>query len=78
MQLLEALHKDRGVSISKLWVDGGMTRNKLLLQMLADLCGLTIGKTFIEPLSRTVVIHIRGVASVSLVRHGPISTNKLK
>ena len=47
MQLLEALKKDRGMSISKLWVDGGMTRNKLLLQMLADLCGITIGKTFI-------------------------------
>ncbi|KAI0240656.1 Glycerol kinase [Lamellibrachia satsuma] len=40
--LLEALENDCDICISKLWVDGGMTRNKLLMQMLADLCGLNI------------------------------------
>ena len=45
LQLLEALENDCDICISKLWVDGGMTRNKLLMQMLADLCGLNIGKT---------------------------------
>ena len=68
VQLLEALQKDCDMSISKLWVDGGMTRNKLLLQMLADLCGITIGKTCIAQwISQRDLCHTdRGGASFSL------------
>ncbi|XP_024085103.1 glycerol kinase-like isoform X6 [Cimex lectularius] len=40
--ILEAMHKDCGVPLSKVRVDGKMTANSLLLQLQADLCGIPI------------------------------------
>lgn len=42
--ILEAMHSDCGVPLAKLKVDGGMTANRLLLQLQADLIGLSVIK----------------------------------
>ncbi|XP_066905890.1 glycerol kinase [Halyomorpha halys] len=40
--ILEAMHKDTGLPLSELWVDGGMIKNNLLMQLQADLCGVPV------------------------------------
>nr|XP_033323915.1 glycerol kinase-like isoform X1 [Megalopta genalis]XP_033323916.1 glycerol kinase-like isoform X1 [Megalopta genalis] len=40
--ILEALRKDTGLTLSKLLVDGAMTNNNLLMQMQADICGIPV------------------------------------
>lgn len=42
--MLEAMVKDSGTNLSMLQVDGGMTVNNLLMQLQADLTGITVGK----------------------------------
>lgn len=42
VELLEIMEKDAGISLVRVRVDGGMTKNELFLQMLADLSGRTI------------------------------------
>lgn len=46
-QLLDAMNQDSGISLKSLQVDGGMTANNLLMQLQADITGLTIGKFII-------------------------------
>jgi glycerol kinase len=45
--ILEAMDKDSGYPLSRLQVDGGMTSNNLLMQLQADLVGITVGASFI-------------------------------
>lgn len=40
--ILEAMHKDCGIPLDRLQVDGGMTINNLLMQLQADLCGIPV------------------------------------
>nr|CAD7432256.1 unnamed protein product [Timema monikensis] len=40
--ILEAMNKDCGIPLSKLQVDGGMTTNNLLMQLQADLIGISV------------------------------------
>ncbi|XP_043251780.1 glycerol kinase-like [Colletes gigas] len=40
--ILQAMKKDTGLTLSKLLVDGGMTNNNLLMQMQADICGIPV------------------------------------
>ncbi|XP_075211363.1 glycerol kinase 1 [Lycorma delicatula] len=40
--ILEAMHKDCGIPLDRLQVDGGMTKNNLLMQLQADLCGIPV------------------------------------
>lgn len=40
--ILEAMSKDCKFQLIKLYVDGGMTANKIFLQMQADLVGLEV------------------------------------
>lgn len=42
--ILEAMHKDCGVPLNTLKVDGGMTSNRLLVQLQADLVGINVIK----------------------------------
>jgi len=41
-EVLEAMHKDSGVSLSQLYVDGGMSNNNIVLQSQADLLGVPV------------------------------------
>jgi sugar (pentulose or hexulose) kinase len=45
--ILEAMDKDSGYPLSRLQVDGGMTSNNLLMQLQADLVGITVGASFL-------------------------------
>lgn len=40
--ILEAMHKDCGFPLSKLYVDGKMTQNNLLMQLQADISGIPV------------------------------------
>ncbi|XP_063910041.1 glycerol kinase 2 [Zophobas morio] len=42
--ILEAMNKDYGSTLTQLQVDGGMTANSLLMQLQADLTGVTVVK----------------------------------
>lgn len=42
--ILEAMNKDCGMPLTKLQVDGGMTKNNLLMQLQSDLIGISVGK----------------------------------
>jgi glycerol kinase len=44
VQILEAMNKDSGIAMASLQVDGGMTKNNLLMQLQADLSGVQVGK----------------------------------
>ncbi|KAM9804818.1 glycerol kinase-like [Neosynchiropus ocellatus] len=41
-EILEAMNLDSGVPLTKLQVDGGMTSNKLLMQLQADILGVSV------------------------------------
>ena len=41
-ELLEAMQKDSGLALSELRVDGGASRNNLLMQMQADILGVPV------------------------------------
>ena len=43
-EIVESMNKDSGISLKMLQVSGGMTKNKLLMQMQADLLGIPVGK----------------------------------
>ena len=43
-EILDAMQKDSGITISRLLVDGGMTSNNTLLQLQADIAGVPVGK----------------------------------
>lgn len=40
--ILDAMNNDSGIPISQLKVDGGMTSNKLLMQLQADVIGIDV------------------------------------
>ncbi len=55
-EVLDAMKKDSGVSLSKLKVDGGMTKSDLLLQIQADLSGIPVGKISIQRIDFTIFL----------------------
>lgn len=42
MEIFEAMEKDSGIRLNNLKVDGGMTRNELLMQFQADILGVPV------------------------------------
>ena len=40
MQILDAMNKDSDLPLNSVRVDGGMTENKLMLQLQADILGI--------------------------------------
>ncbi len=45
MEIVESMNKDSGIKLKELQVSGGMSNNKLLLQMQADLLGIPVGNS---------------------------------
>ena len=43
MQILDAMNQDSELPLSSVRVDGGMTGNKLMLQLQADVLGIKMG-----------------------------------
>lgn len=46
-QILDAMNQDSGIHLSQLQVDGGMTSNRLLMQLQADILCIPVGKMHI-------------------------------
>lgn len=44
MQILDAMNQDSGIPLTQLQVDGGMTTNKLLMQLQADILCISVGE----------------------------------
>ena len=44
LKLLDAMNMDCGIPLASLQVDGGMTVNNLLMQLQADILGISVGK----------------------------------
>lgn len=53
-QILDAMNQDSGVPLTQLQVDGGMTSNRLLMQLQADILCMSVGK-------KTHVTHVTTV-----------------
>lgn len=49
------MNQDSGVPLTQLQVDGGMTANRLLMQLQADILCMSVGKK--EELSRSFDYH---------------------
>jgi glycerol kinase len=43
-EIVEAMNKDSGIKLPELQVSGGMTNNKLLMQMQADILGVPVSE----------------------------------
>ena len=42
--IVESMNKDSGIKLPELQVSGGMTQNRLLMQMQADILGIPVSK----------------------------------
>lgn len=51
LQILDAMNQDSGIPLTQLQVDGGMTSNRLLMQLQADILCIPVGEVlfFISP-----------------------------
>ncbi|XP_065846277.1 glycerol kinase 3-like isoform X1 [Oscarella lobularis] len=59
-EILEAMNKDSKIPLTELLVDGGMTKNSLLLQLQADLLGIPIVRA---PMSETTALGVAMAAA---------------
>jgi glycerol kinase len=48
MDLLRAMEKDSGVTLTELKVDGGAARDKFLMQFQADICGSVVMRSVVQ------------------------------
>jgi len=55
--ILETIKQDTGMMLSKLLVDGAMANNEYLMQMQADICGVSVGKKYPAPLKLSRCIY---------------------
>lgn len=44
LQILDAMNQDSGIPLTQLQVDGGMTSNRLLMQLQADILCIPVGE----------------------------------
>lgn len=45
-QILDAMNQDSGIPLTQLQVDGGMTSNRLLMQLQADILCIPVGEIY--------------------------------
>lgn len=60
--ILEAMRKDCGIPLQKLQVDGKMTKNKLLMQLQADICGIPVERSEMADVTTLGVAMVAGQA----------------
>lgn len=61
--VLEAMEADSGTPLTELRVDGGMTRNALLLQMQADILGIPVVRPAVTETTALGAAYLAGLAS---------------
>ncbi len=59
--VISAMEKDSGIILSELKVDGGMSRNRWLIQMIADLLGVRVVTIGIEEVSALGAAYMAGL-----------------
>ena len=52
VQILDAMNQDSGIPLTQLQVDGGMTSNRLLMQLQADILCIPVGEASPDSLNR--------------------------
>lgn len=52
LQILDAMNQDSGIPLTQLQVDGGMTSNRLLMQLQADILCIPVGRNLSSLLRR--------------------------
>lgn len=62
IEVLEAMQRDSGVTLSELRVDGGATRNDLLMQFQADILGLPVVRPLIAETTALGAAYLAGLA----------------
>jgi glycerol kinase len=60
--VLEAMQADSGTAISELRVDGGMTRNDLLMQIQADILGVPVARPAVTETTALGAAYLAGLA----------------
>ncbi len=60
--VLEAMNKDSGVELSVLKVDGGAVKNNLLMQMQADILGVTVDRPVVNETTALGAAYAAGLA----------------
>ncbi len=61
--LLEAIHRDSGIALGELRVDGGAARNDLLMQCQADLLGVPVVRPRVTETTAIGAAYLAGLAS---------------
>ena len=61
--VFEAMRKDSGVTLSSLKVDGGMVRNRLLMQFQADILNIPVLRPMIDETTALGAAFAAGLAS---------------
>jgi glycerol kinase len=59
--VIEAMQQDSGTPLSELKVDGGMTGNRLLMQLIADLLGVRVVASGLEEVSALGAAYMAGL-----------------
>jgi glycerol kinase len=60
--VLEAMNKDSGVPLAELKVDGGAVKNNLLMQMQADILGVTVDRPVVNETTALGAAYAAGLA----------------
>ena len=61
-EVLEAMHKDSGVELKSLKVDGGMVYNELLMQFQADILGVPVVRPLVSETTALGAAYAAGLA----------------
>ncbi len=62
VDVLEAMHKDSGIALSELRVDGGAARNDLLMQFQADVLGVAVVRPKVTETTALGAAYLAGLA----------------
>jgi glycerol kinase len=61
-EVLDAMHKDSGVELKSLKVDGGMVYNELLMQFQADILGVPVVRPLVSETTALGAAYAAGLA----------------
>ncbi len=62
VDVLEAMHRDSGIALSELRVDGGAARNDLLMQFQADMLGVAVVRPQVTETTALGAAYLAGLA----------------
>ena len=62
------MNLDSGIKLPELQVSGGMTSNKLLMQMQADILGVPVSKSFCSTKNSIKIISINSKLSQTMLK----------